>query len=920
MRPRQRPTSRPTLVLFALALAVAGTAFAQSGKLTGRVTATDGSALAGATVTIESPDLLGGPRVTTTDAEGGFDFPTLAPGTYTVRVALDGFATQEKTAVEVRLNRTTELRVQLSLAMVADEVVVTADTPVVDPERVSTSQNFSLIYLENAAIGTANRSYQDVLIQAPGVTDIADGGGNPNVFGSTFQENAYYIDGSNTTDVVTETFATNFNFDAIKEISFQTAGYEAQYGSATGGVIDVITKSGGNSFSGTLDLRYDDESFRESGEFFDPDRQKQSNFDPAATLGGPVVRDKLWFFTSYEQPQTEFQATGSLTSRDFEGRYYLGKLSFQLTPNWTLVGQTSGDPATIDNVARPAASVLPEAQAKQEQGGNITQASALGVVSPSLLFDFKASRNRQELDLTPQVGDLETPGFQNLTTGEFYGNYQNAQFSNRDRDEAKASLSYFLDGFAGSHEFKGGVEYSDLSFRSANFTTGDYRYTTRIVNDVEILRDFNFDTDRSFTDSTGEVRGAYLQDSWDPLPNLTLKLGLRYDRSEFTNNIGERVVDFTKVQPRIGAAWDVQGDGKTILRANWGRFMHPASTRLSSVAAFDDRAQPRINAFSCEYLRQQTFGLPPGSGVPCEEIAAIVHDVFGFEGSIVQEPRGFDPDGWVAASIIGATGEGLLIDPNLEPTYADTWIVSAERKVLDRSSIELSYVQKDTKDIFEDTCVGNVDGSRDPGNDCSNFEVTNLPELTRSYEGAILKFESRAVDWLHVLSSLTWSESKGSIESTQYAGGDYDFYPDDFVNRFGYLADHRKLRFKLNGYAQLPAKLTLGVGAFWSSPFVYNVVDAAGSTGSSARFVEPRGSREGNENYQLDLQLSRALDLGPVDLSLIGSVINVASSERPTARCGDISGCTVGADRVDLGDPIAWQRPRSYQAGVRIVF
>lgn len=920
MRSSSRTTIGRTLLLAALALAMAATASAQlTGKLTGRVTGSAGAALPGATVTIESPDLLGGPRAVQTDAEGNYDFPALVPGTYVVRVELNGFATQEKTAVEVRLNRATELRVQLSTATVTDQVIVTAETPVVDPERVSTSQNFSSLYLENAAIGTANRSYQDVLSQAPGVADAA-GGGNPNVFGSTLQENAYFVDGSNTTDVVTETFGTNFNFDAIKEISFQTAGYEAQYGSATGGVVDVITKSGGNDLSGTLDLRYDDESFREAGDFFDPDRQQQSSFDPAVTVGGPVLRDKLWFFTSYERPKTQFQATGSLTSRDFEGDYYLGKLSYQLNPSWTLVGQTSGDPATVDNVAAPAASVLPEAQAKQEQGGSITQASVVGVLTPNLLLDVKASRNRQSLDATPVSGDLDSPGFQNVTTGVFSGNYQNAQFSDRDRDEFKASASYFRDGLAGSHEFKAGAEFNDLTFKSANYTTGDYRYTTRVVHGAEILRDFNFDADRSFTDSTGEVVGSYLQDSWGPLANLTLKLGVRYDRSTFTNNVGETVVEFEKLQPRLGVAWDLHGEGKTILRANWGRFMHPASTRLSSVAAFDNRAQPRINAFSCEYLRQQTFGLPAGSGVPCEEIAAIVHDVFGFEGSILQEPRGFDPDGWVAASIIGASGQGLLIDPGLEPTYADTWIVSAERQVFNRSSVELSYINKKTKDIFEDTCVGNVGGARDPANDCSNFEVTNLPELKRDYEGVIVKFESRAVDWLHVLSSLTWSESKGSIEATQYAGGDYDFFPDDFVNRFGFLSDHRKLRLKVNGFAQLPVGFTLGVGAHWSSPFVYDTLDAAGSTGSSARFVEPRGSREGNSNYQLDLQLSKAFDLGPIDLSLIGSVLNVLSSERPITRCNDVSGCTVGSDAVELGDPIAWQRPRSYQAGLRIVF
>ena len=107
-----------------------------------------------------------------------------------------------------------------------------------------------------------------------------------------------------------------------------------------------------------------------------------------------------------------------------------------------------------------------------------------------------------------------------------------------------------------------------------------------------------------------------------------------------------------------------------------------------------------------------------------------------------------------------------------------------------------------------------------------------------------------------MVSSLTWSESKGSNEATQFAGGDYDVFPDDFVNRFGYLSDHRRWRFKLNGYVQLPRRFTLGFDGFWSSPYVFNVTDAANSTGNDVLFVERRGSRQGNDTYQLDLQLA----------------------------------------------------------------
>ena len=906
--------------LAAAALLAAAGAAAQvtTGKLIGRVTDETGAPLAGATVTVASPALLGGPRVEQTGADGRYEFPSLAPGVYSVRVERDGFIAQERTEVEVRLDRTTEIRVALPAGVFSGEVVVTAETPVVDPQQVSTSINFDDLYLENAAIGTANRSYQSVLVQAPGVDTVADGGSNPNVFGSTYEENAFYVDGSNTTDVVTMTFGTNFNFDAIEEISFQTGGFEAEYGQATGGVVNVITKSGGNDFSGTADVRYDDESFRESGDFFDPGETTVENLDAAFTLGGPVLRDRLWFFSSYERPESDFQATGSPTVRAFTGDYYLAKLSYQATPSWTVVAQTSGDPATIDNAAGDPETRLAESQALQEQGGNITQVSATGVLSDSLLVDVKLSRNRQELDVVPMSGDLETPSFLNVSTGRTTGNYENAQFSDRDRDEAKASLTWFTDAAGGDHEVKAGAEYSALDFASSNFTTGDYAYTTRIVNGVEIPRSFAFNANRDVQEATGEVTGAYLQDAWSPLPSLTVKLGLRYDRAQFENNVGREAGDLDELQPRLGAAWNPGGDGKTYLRASWGRFMHPASTRIPSINAFDNSSQPRVGAFACDYLRQFTFGVGPE--VSCAELAAAAHDFLGFEGSIVGDPLGLDPEGWVVQQIIGATGEGILIDPDLEATYADTLILSAERELFRRTSLELTWVDKETADIFEDTCDGNLGGVRVPGHACTNFALTNLPELSREYQGAILQAESRALDWLHVVSSLTWSESKGSNEATQFAGGDYDVFPDDFVNRFGYLSDHRRWRFKLNGYVQLPRRFTLGFDGFWSSPYVFNVTDAANSTGNDVLFLERRGSRQGNETYQLDLQLAKAFAVGGVDLSLIGSVFNVLSTERPTRRCEDASGCAVGDDVVGLGDPIVWQRPRSYQAGVRVVF
>ena len=169
---------------------------------------------------------------------------------------------------------------------------------------MSASQTYTSDYMQQSAIGSANRTYQAVISQTAGVA-------GENVLGSTSGDNAYFIDGLDTTDPVAAGAGTNLNFDVIQEISFQVGGFEAEYGRATGGVVNLITKSGGNEFSGTLDVRYRDDSFYEDGDHFDTDAQDASFLKPSLTLGGPVLRDRLWFFAGYERPTEESTPAGA---------------------------------------------------------------------------------------------------------------------------------------------------------------------------------------------------------------------------------------------------------------------------------------------------------------------------------------------------------------------------------------------------------------------------------------------------------------------------------------------------------------------------------------------------------------------------------------------------------------------------------
>jgi outer membrane receptor protein involved in Fe transport len=563
---------RIVLAALAVLLAVTGLqAQTTTGRLVGNVVDDTGAALPGVTVTISSTALIGGARIKITDIAGEFAFIGIAPGEYTVKVDLTGFISQERNEILVALGGSRSIIIEMPQGSFGGEIEVVAETPVVDPTQVNTAINFTDTYMQGAAIGSNNRSYQSMLGQAAGVQNA---GGNPRVLGSTLGENAYYVDGANTTDPVTTTFGTNFTFDSIQEIQFQTSGYEAEYGNATGGIINLVTKSGGNQFSGTADIRYRDDSFQESGDHFDTSELDSQRQEVNLTLGGPLMRDKLWFFVAYQYVDSDFTPSGSPTTRTFTGNYPLAKLTWQLSPSWRVTGKYTGDPADIDN-ADASAFRTPEATEFQTQGADIYSAEINGVLSESLMWNTVISAYRSTLDVYPQTGDLESIGHFNDDTGVSSVNNIGQQYSNRDRDDITSNLTWFVDDLAGSHEFKGGVVYTDLNFTSANCNTGtaggvrcEEDVPGNWFEDVEFGGNFPFVWWENFNTGTTKTTGSnatlFVQDAWRVMPNLTLKLGVRYDIAKYDTDDGTQIADLDKWQPRLGAAWDITGDAKNI--------------------------------------------------------------------------------------------------------------------------------------------------------------------------------------------------------------------------------------------------------------------------------------------------------------------------------------------------------------------
>ena len=336
------------LVVLAL-LALAVPAFAQTtGRIDGRVTDEKGAPLPGVTVTLNS-SALQGERLQVTDSAGAFRFLALPPGDYSLRAQLEGFGIIEQTGIAVSLGRTATLEVKLSAA-IGEEVTVSGAAPIIDTTSTTAGANFSENLFKDLP---TTRTFEGLAFKAPGV--VSGGlGDNPSIGGASAAENRYVVDGLDTTDPAFGTIATEVPFEFIKEVEVKTGGYEAEYSGALGGVLNVITKSGGNELQGDIFGYWSDDSLQSE---VPPTAQFGqdlgfTNYDFGAALGGKLIQDKLWYFIAANPSRNEENystLTGLHNTETTDVKFYAGKLTWQLNPSHQVVFSAFGDPTKLND-------------------------------------------------------------------------------------------------------------------------------------------------------------------------------------------------------------------------------------------------------------------------------------------------------------------------------------------------------------------------------------------------------------------------------------------------------------------------------------------------------------------------------------------------------------------------------------------
>lgn len=782
---------------------------AVTGSLQVDVRDESGEPLPGATVVIESPAQLG-QRSGVTSSEGVYRFNAVVPGVYTITVRFPEYGTTVVRDNVVRLDALTTVPVALSRT-INETVTVTAETPLVDVTSTTIGSNLDQEFVEELP---TVRTYQTNLTLVPSVDQGV--GGNPVVLGGLSTDNLYLIDGINTTDPVTQTFGANINFDIIDEQQVSVAGHAAEYGGVVGLVSNLVTKSGGNDWSGNINY------FRQDADWGSDTKNSAGGNETTAwsaayTLGGPIVRDKLWHFSSWERNETEqitINTQGvAQPARMFESDYYFGKLTWQATPDHKLNLQINGDPTDIPNDNANDSTLTSSDQfSNQEQGGDNLSLRYTGILGNNLVLEGQATRVRGELNVVPAVpgaGPNHSSIFGSVTTQ--YGRYNNEQFSERDRDEYKANLSWFKQTGWGEHNVKVGVQYTETDFSSLNIGSGGVTFTDipglagggGISDNFNDFGDFvpftgfasfrwvgladengwdcRFDgvdchaatgvpadptlweldipdgaggfvtvnaTDLVFPSSLnataagenwlrlernvdsllelgsepvgGDVLALFAQDEWR-IGRWTAYAGVRVEEQSLRDNFGDTYFEFeTNVAPRLGATYDLHGDGRSKVFVHAGRLFDPVADGVTD------------------------FGNPAGD--PALDFQLWV------------EPLG----DFFTYFRVGGVGTGAaVVAPNLETPYTDELLAGYARDFGNNLALEVTGVYRETRDLVEDLepTLGalngspdlaglgfsdtNGDGVVDTSDLPSGFVIYNPPGAERTYKGVVVELTKR---------------------------------------------------------------------------------------------------------------------------------------------------------------------------------
>ncbi|MGD8328860.1 MAG: TonB-dependent receptor [Acidobacteriota bacterium] len=871
------------LLIAAVVLGTAGVASAQvraTGTIEGTVLDPEGVALPGAQVTVTGDsEVAVAPQVVYTGPAGHFRATLLPPGNYTVQVSLEGFATAIQERVDVGVRRTTTVTVTLTLSAVEETVTVTGAAPVVD---VRTTQRSTEVTDQVLNTLPEPRGVGGDLMNLSLDASLPSGGSlqsnGASFFGGTTASNAFQVDGVTVTDPSGGSQFPFYSPDWFEVIDQTTSGASADQGKATGSIFNVVTKSGGNDYKGEANFYFQNNSFigynganiESTQADFGPENAAKINhrYDFSFNIGGPVIRDKLWFFAGYQLFDENFSDTGVVFDATENSDRFFGKMTWQANNDNRFIVSTMADTYTLGG--RPSATYVQSFDATAYEPSmnitpNITWNTILG---PNSFMEVKYSGFYGYFDLIPVT---EAPSSYDLGTGYLSDAYWGYYTFDRARTNVQGNISYFAEDFAGDHSIRVGAEWE------RNLTDDNAEYGPNAAGEHYIYYPYfgepylayQFDPQVNRNTSLIYATTLYAQDDWTIANRLTLNLGLRFDHWSvgYIDATAPVEPSFNDVSPRLGANLDVFGDGRTSAYFSWGRYY--------------------------------------------EEVHGAIFDNFDPNNS--QTVAYYWDNQWVEWYRFGGGGD-QAISPDLSNQWSDQLTIGVDQQVMDDLSIGARYIHKHDSDIIGGADTGStfvpiqleaVNGAlidmwaADPRDEFvtlvnnPNQQFTASDELYRDYNGFQIKVIKRYADNWTVQSSFIVQKAEGNVTNTGTGvNGSTSAWktPNSFVNTPGELPNSRRYVFKLNASYLFADPIGVLVGARWDmssgNPITeyerFSSDDTGGlSSGDRTVAIIQYGSNRLETIRNLDLRLEKRFPLGGPygDIGVVFDVFNVLNED-----------------------------------------
>jgi hypothetical protein len=906
-----------------LVLALASFAFSQSketGAIRGIITDEQNSPLPGVSVTLSGANLMG-VRTFVTDASGEFRFPALPPGEYQLKAELQGFGTVVREKIRLTTTTTLTVDIQMKAAAIAEEVTVIAQSPTVDVKSTETAS----VTLSNEVLRNIPYSQftSDIVNMAPGVNNnVAYGGSESTGI-------AYSMDGVNVADPEGGSAWVFLDHNIIEEAKVMGVGLPAEYGNFTGVIFNLVTKSGGNKFAGHVELDFQGKKgdwpkglwSTENNQSFVADFPELTSplsklFDVNAHLGGPIVKDKLWFYVGGQYYRSQDFPTGFSEAVDYKQPRAFAKLTAQLTRTLNVNGSLEID--NYQGINRDSgATVSPEATVTQDSPEVVANFNLTKILSPRTFFDVKAAYFNGYYYLDPEVGRAPymhfdyADNFRRGSAGYFF-------YADRTRLQANASLTHYVEDFIkGSHDFKFGVEVERSTVRNRYGYTGQggslgnaVKYFDYYGGPYLAYQYAGYDATTKYTRAEG-----FLQDSWQITKRLNINAGVRLSQNwGQVKGVSGNTYKAGRIAPRLGFTFDLLGDKTTILKGHFGQFSE------AMLAYYFDRMNP-ASAYT-DYIGYLW------NGTSWDEIFRITHEDLYHMDSNIRHP-------YMQQFTLGVERE-IFRDASFSVTYINrawkSFIGPVDRDADYTSTSAVVPELSQTFDIWERTLatVNQHDYL------ITNYSTASSPWVLsnpiRKYEGLEFLFNKRFSNRWQLLASYVLSRATGNVNN-DFAGDLGRFRilsdPNSWINGQGHLTNDPTHMIKLQGTYLIPvvgvsfnAYFRAITGNAWTTRYRTDVLNQ----GRVTFFVEPRGSHHYPMQKVLDVRLEKIFNLAQkYRLGLMLDVFNVFNSHTITSWGTTYAG--VGADWIpgsypstgghDLYDIIL---PRQARLGIRVIF